>query len=178
MISALTDAASDGFNEQRIISITMRHISTIMDMRLPWASDEAILSYVEVMVDEIQELQDHGGDHCYRLLFPEVNDDIHDYKILSKEVQYRSLAAIDLTIKSYDAIRRIPSDEEVLQTLEPIYAELYETFGDDMLALDDPIGNNMDKERACEITKMLYLKILQLPDEQSVPVLRWLFVPE
>ncbi len=174
LVASLTEAARKGYGEQQAIDVVRGQVSSIVTKRLPKASDEAIINYIGVLVDEMDELQDQGGNLCFRLLFPQAGGRVDGSKIFSKEVQRRDLEALDLTIKTYDANRQIPSEEEVMPFLEPIYAKLYEIYGNDILALENPIANNVDKDKVCSITKTLYSSILKLDAKKSVGALRWM----
>ena len=150
-------------------------ISTVVSKKLPRASDQAIIIYVRVIVDEMDELQKQGGNLCYRLLFPQAEGGVNARLVFSSEVQKRDLKALDMTIKSYEANWAMPSEKEIIPFLEPIYVELFEMYGDDVLILENPLEKNVDRDKVCSIAKTLYSKILALKQEQAVGVLRWMF---
>ena len=175
LVASLTEANRQGGSEQQAIDIVRSQISSIVTKRLPKASDTAIINYIGVLIEEMNELQNQGGDLCFRLLFPQAGGGVDGSKVFSKEVQKRDLEALDLTIKSYDANRPIPSEEEAMAILEPIYINLFNVYGNDVLALENPGANNVDKSKVCNITKALYSNILELESDKSVSVLRWMF---
>lgn len=174
LVASLTEVGKKGYSEQQAIDIVRGQISSLVAKRLPKASDEAIISYIGVLIDEMTELQSQGGDLCFRLLFPQAGGGVDGRKVFSKEIQKRDLEALDLTIKSYDANRQIPSETQVMPYLEPIYLKLFEVYGNDVLALENPAANNVDKGKVCSITKTLYSEILKLDPEKSVGALRWM----
>ncbi len=93
LVNSLTDATKKGYSQQQAIDLVRAQISGLVESRLPHASDGAILSYMNVMVDEMSELQSKGGGLCYKLLFPQVGGGVNGREVFSKETQNRDLAA-------------------------------------------------------------------------------------
>jgi len=176
-IAALvTEAARKGHGEQQTLAFVHARIDSIYMKRLPKASDQAIVSYLEVAIDEIQELQKHGGDHCYTHLIAPEGAGVNPDKLFSKELRTRNVEVLDLVIKSYDENQRIPSKQEVMPFVDAISAELFELYGDDVTsALESPAAFGGDKDKVCHIWKTLFSKILELDREQAVEITRWMF---
>lgn len=174
LVSTLNEAKNKGYSEQQTIDFVRGQISSIVTKRLPKASDQAIVDYIRVVIDEMSELQMQGGDLCFKLLVPQAGGGVDGRKVFSEEVRNRDLAALDLTIKTYDVNRSIPSEDQVIPLLEPIYLELFQLYGNDVLALENPVANSVNKDKVCSITKTLYSKILELDPDKSVGVFRWM----
>jgi len=77
-----------------IIARLRGRVSTLTLKCLPTASDEAVVSYMSVMVREIKELNDQDPDLCYRFLFPQEYNTIGVRRYLSEETQGADLEAL------------------------------------------------------------------------------------
>lgn len=172
--ASFVEAARRGDGQQKTIDMAREKISSIVIKRLPKASDEAVLKYMDVLVEQLSELQNQGNGLCFKYLFPQIEGGIDASSAFSGELLKRDLEALDLTIRTYDDSRGIPTEAEVVPFLQPLYAGLYETYGDEVAVLANPAGENVDKEKLCDITKTLYSRILELEQGQSVKVLRWM----
>ena len=61
---------------------------------------------------------------------------------------------------------------------EPIFADLFEAYGEqNVSALYNSRGENIDPVLACNISRSLYFEILRLPGKHAVDALRWLLSP-
>jgi hypothetical protein len=175
LVDSLTDATKQGFDQQQAIDLVRSQISGLVESRMPHASDEAILTYMNVLVTEMGELQGKGGGLCYKLLFPQVGGGVDGRKAFSQETQNNDLLALDEVIKTSNTKRAIPPESAVMPYLEPVFVSLYSKFGDDVSMIENPTASNVDKRKVCSITMELYSEILQLPPEQAASALRWMF---
>jgi len=83
-----------------------------------------------------------------------------------------------MTLKSYDADRQIPAEEDVWVYLGPIFDKLFEEFGEDNVsALYDPEAPEIDDAMTCFISKTLYSEILKLSEDEAANVMRWMLSP-
>lgn len=175
MIETYIDATRKSLSKQKTIDLMRSKLRTVVISRLKDASDEAIVTYMGVIVEEIKELETMRNDLCFKYLFPEVAGGINAYKIFSSSMQQKDLAALDEIIKTSNTERPVPTEGEIMPLLQPIFASLYEKYGDDVAMLDNPKGDNVDRLKICSITKDLYIQLLELPKEQSAITLRWMF---
>lgn len=175
LVDSLADATKQGYNQQQAIDLVRQQISGLVESRMPHASDEAILTYMSVMITEMDELHKQGKGLCYKLLFPHVAGGIDARKVFSQETQKKDLKALDEIIKTSNTKKVIPSESTVMPSLEPIFVSLYSKFGDDFSMIENPTAKNVDKDKVCSITMDLYKEILALPPEQAASALRWMF---
>jgi hypothetical protein len=168
------EAVRRGEDKQKTIDGAREKISSVIVKRLPKASDAAVAGYMSVLVEQMSALHDQGGGLCFKYLFPQVEGGIDAPGVFSSELLKRDMEAMDLAIRSYDETRGIPTEAEVIPLLQPLYAELYEAYGDGVSVLSNPAAENVDRERLCDITRALYAGILGLEPDQSVKVLRWM----
>ncbi len=175
LLASLMQAKKEGYSELQIIALVRSHISALVDARIPHASDQAVLAYVGVTVDEMKELKAQGNGLCYQFLFPQGTEVIDSRKVFSQETQQRDLLALDKIIQTSNQMRELPTEAEVLPYLQPVLVNLHEKFGEDVLMLDNPTAEDIDKARVCEISIELYQGILQLESLPAASTLRWMF---
>ena len=85
---------------------------------------------------------------------------------------------LDKTVRTYNVDRPQPTEESVWPNLEPIFADLFEEYGEENVsALQNADDPGIDRKLVCRIAGSLYGAILELPKRQSVNALRWLLSP-
>jgi len=175
LVAEMKQSLKDGKGEGQIIANVRGHITKVVQVRLPRASNEAVASYMKVMLVEMDELNQQGGDLCYRFLFPQPSGPIDPNKHFSKKTQEADLAALAQVIKSSaEDPQPVPQEAEVLPTLTPIYLELATEHGEDIAMLQNPTAPSVDRRKICAMSKSIYTKILRLPVDDSGRVLRYL----
>ena len=175
MVTELATALNNGATEAEILAKVRSHIGRVIQTRLPSASDEAVVDYMKIMLAEMKELDSRGNDLCYRFLFPEESGPIDGRKYFSAEMQQADLAALALVIKtSAENPQPPPAEAEVSRQLSPIYQELGKEYGDDLLMLQHPTAPNVDKNKICTMAMSLYSKILELSENESGKILRFM----
>ncbi len=100
LVETLIGLHKMGSREKDDIYAVRKIISSMAQRWLPNASNQAIISNIKVIIDELNELQGQSGDPCFKLLFPEDGNEIDGRKILSKEMQKRDLAALNLVSRT------------------------------------------------------------------------------
>ena len=148
----------------------------LMERLLPRASDDAIIAYARLVVDQLDELQHDGIEPCLTLLIPESSPDIDTSPIYSESTKERELDTLDITLRSYDADRRLPAEKDVWPDLGPIFDELFAAFGaDNVAALENSYDPSIDRDLVCGVSRALYSGILNHPKRNAANALRWLF---
>lgn len=98
------DSAIRGQNGQFIIA------------RLPYASNEAMMNHMAVMLDELKHLQPQPNN-CFRFLFPVVKGGVNANRVLTAELQRRDMAALQEVIRTSAGKESFPNlDEEHVLT--------------------------------------------------------------
>lgn len=175
LLSDLKGSLREGLDESQVIGMVRGHIAGLVQRRLPSASDEAVVSYINVMVTEIREIGSHGGDLCYRFLFPQQSAPVGWHKYFSKQTQEADLAALAQVIRTAaENPQTIPREADVMPTLEPIFVDLANEYGNDIDMLQNPSAPTVDRAKICSMTADLYSRILQLSKHESSKVLRFL----
>ncbi len=164
-------------------TIVRQYLSALLFRKLLKASDQAVIDYAELFIDQVDELQSQGGDLCFKFTSSLTVEGMDGVEVFPKELQKREMALLDLALKTYDENRRIPSEEEIASYFEQVLASLFEIYGEDTmyaLFLEDE-GGEVDREKGCSIARDMYSKTLTIDPEQSVSLLRYLisgYTPE
>ena len=175
VLSDIKSSIKKGVDESQIIGIIKGHIAGIVQKRLPSASDDAVVSYMTVMLTEMNELKSQGADLCYRFLFPQQYVPVDGRKYFSKQTQDADLAALAQVIRtSAENPQPIPRDTEVMPKLEQVYLDLAKEYGNDIVMLKNPAEPNVDRTKICTMTMSLYSRILKLPTNESGKILRFM----
>ena len=150
----------------------------LIEKLLPQASDEAIFSYARSIVEQLIEFHRDGTEPCFTLLVPKSDPNNNAPPIYSDKSKEAELETLDLTLRTYDAKRRLPTEEEVWPDLEPIFDQLFEAYGEDSVAaIQGAYDPGIDRHLTCEVTRTLYSEILDLSKPKAVQALRWILSP-
>lgn len=175
ILSDIRGSLRKGADEAQIIGLVRGHIVGVVQKRLPSASDEAVVSYMAVMVTEIHELHKYSSELCYRFLFPEKSGPIDGRKYFSKRTQEADLAALAQVIKtSAESPQSIPKEAEVMPKLEPVIFELEKKYGNDITMLQNPSAPTVDRGKVCSMTADLYKRIIEMPRNENGKILRFM----
>jgi hypothetical protein len=147
----------------------------LIERLLPRASDDAIITYARLIIDQLDEFQLDGTEPCLTLLIPQSSPDNDASPIYSESTKERELDTLDITLRTYDADKPLPTEPDVWPDLQPTFAELFGAFGaDNVAASQNSYDPSIDRALLCNVSKALYSGILKLPKRNAVRVLRWL----
>ena len=146
----------------------------LMERLLPGASDEAIIAYARLIVDQLDELRLDGTEPSLSLLIPQSSPD-NTSPAYSEITKGRELDTLDVTLRTYDADRQLPAEKDVWPDLGPIFEELFDEFGaDNVAAMENSYDPGVDRGLVCNVTRALYSGILKLSESNAANALRWL----
>ncbi len=175
LIADFKQAVKDGKDREATVAAVREHVVKAVQSRLPTASNESVADYMKVMLIEMQELNEQGGDLCYRFLFPQVSGPIDPVEHFSKETQKADLDALAEVIRtSAESPQPVPPESVVMPQLQTIFIDLANDHGQDIAMLQNPVAPNVDRRKVCQMTQNMYTKILRLPVEESGQLLRYL----
>jgi hypothetical protein len=175
LIADFRKAAGEGKDREATVAAVREHVVKVVQSRLPTASNESVTGYMQVMLVEMKELDESGGDLCYRFLFPQVSGPIDPVEHFSKETQAADLAALAEVIRtSAENPQPVPEESAVMPQLQAIFIDLANDHGQDIAMLQNPVAPNVDRRKICRMTQNMYTKILRLPVEESGRMLRYL----
>ena len=73
---------------------------------------------------------------------------------------------------------RPPQEKEIERQRAGVLKSLARRYGDDVQMLVDPELGKTNKAKMCQLTYALYETILELPEQESGPLLRFMFASE
>jgi hypothetical protein len=176
LLSDFKDTFQKGIDPAQCKAQLRAHLFGLLMKRIPYASDEAVVSYMQVMLSQMSELNKRGGDLCYRFLFPKESGGLEVGKYFSKEIQEADSNAFAQVLKtSAENPQAIPQENYAVPKIEPIMGELAREYGNDVYMLQNPTGPDVDKIKIGLMTLRLYSKILEFPPNESGKILRFMF---
>lgn len=163
MLLEIKAAMKKGADQSSYMAIGRKHMMEVFKRRLPLASDESLAAYSDVMLQEMQELKAKGGEICHKVLF-EQNTEINGLKYFSKATVDADLRAMADIINSKGQYISYALDEDsISRKLEPLFMDLAQEYGPDVMMLQNPNGKDVNKAKLCDMSIKLYSKINRLP---------------
>lgn len=144
----------------------------LVNQRLARASDEAILNYIRVSVEEMQALQQQEPQRCFRFLYPQVNGGVNLQQVLSPELNQRDGEALEALLQNSTGDELAVDQPQAQRDLQRVVENLYGKWGDKLQQLNMPADTAVDRSTMCAMSIDLYSGILALPDKQAANLLR------
>ena len=175
MTAELRAGLLHGRDKAELIELVRGEITTLVQQRLPHASDEAATEYMRVMVREMGELRSKGSDLCYKFLFAQAGHGLDLSKYVSANTMEADLSALGEVVRtSAVAPQPVPQPSEVMSRLQPVFAALSGRHGQDVTLLQHPQAPGVDRDKLCMISIDMYTLILQAPPDESGKLIRFL----
>jgi hypothetical protein len=171
----ILDSLRKGESQPQSIARGRRLILGLVKKYIPRASDDAIIGYVNAMIQEIEELAAKDPELCYQFLFPEKYGTPDTTKHLKPETQRADLNALAEVIRT--AVEKPQAEPDKVAgeaVVRKVLNTYYETRGDDVNLLKDPFAPGVDKCKVCNLVAVLYREIVNLPKEKSSLALRYM----
>jgi hypothetical protein len=153
-------------------------LAELVKQKLPYASDQALLSFVDIVMREMAALRSMNPDLCYDYLFPAPGAAPFDAtRYIGNELLRKQLAVMADIVRSAAEERNTPpKPEQVEQQRAAVYRALVQRHGD---AAVRKLANSRvaqdGKDEVCRLTYDFYEGILQLPDAGAARLLRYMF---
>lgn len=151
------------------------YLDTLIASRVPLSTNEAVVAYTRVTLDEMRALKAHGYGLCHRFLYPSSAPlELENY--LTEDLLAQDMEALTSVIKdSYENTQMQPQVKDVQLYLSHVMTKMQETYSQEELqVLSNPLGIMTDKDKVCDITIALFEEILKLPEKQSGETLRYI----
>jgi hypothetical protein len=175
IMAELREGLLAGQSQGVLIERVRSQVTSLVQQRLPRASDEAATEYVRVMVQEMQELRSHGGELCHRFLFPQPGDSLNLTRYVSANLRDADAAALSQVVRSSTlSPQAVPQKAEVLPRMQPVMTALSARHGADLALLERPQAPGIDRDKLCAINIDLYSVILQMPPTDGGKLIRYL----
>ena len=174
LISTYKQLVGQDLTDKQINDALRAKQAELMEQLLPGVSDEAIIAYARLIVDQLDELRLDQTEPCLTLLIPQSSPD-NTSPIYSEITKGRELDTLDIVLRTYDADRQLPTEKDVWPDLGPIFEELFDEFGaDNVAAMENSFDPSVDRGLVCNVTRALYSGILKLPERNAANAMRWL----
>ena len=97
-------------------------------------------------------------------------------KYFSKELTQKEFSVMAEVIRSAAGqANQPPKEQQVERQLTSVFAVLAQRHGDDVRMLANPELGKANTAKMCQLTYDLYQTIIRLPDQESGPLLRYMF---
>ncbi len=166
---------SSGTKNSQIVDAFHDRLTKLASKRSPYASDEALVAFITATVEQLELLSKKDTALCYKHLFPDADGGIDITEHVPPAMLSKEFDAINQVLLTSVTEKSVPSQEEVLPTIKSLFADLYKEFGSSMAYMESPQSPQANRNDVCLITLNLYKKIIELPPEEGLPTLRWMF---
>lgn len=173
MLAAMVQGVTQG---RSVVEVQADIAKTVMSEMLPKylraGSARELAAYWRVQIDELRYLAEWKPDACVGFLFPELRPPTWDMtRILSRELQARDLAALTALMRAdlnVIASSPSPSDEEWAS----VVAGAESAMPGSSTVIQNPKDYVGEPLRLCKAFIAFYSKILELPSDKAVTMLR------
>ena len=176
IITLIKSSKRNNLNQNNISRMIRDSITPYIASRVPFASNSAIMQYMNVTVQEIEILKNESHTLCYNYLYATKNTAVNVSDYISHDILAKDLKAATQVIKSsYEHKNNsITINSNVINN---IMKKLHKTYGEDIALLNSPIvSNHNQQKKICLITIDLFKNILTLPTNEGGNILRYLSV--
>lgn len=175
LMADIKAAMEKGKTQNQISAMVRTHIGAVVQKRLPQASNDSAVAYMQVMLQEMKEMKAQDGNVCFQFLFPQEGSFVDPTKFISAETRKADLEALGQVIKHASLMPQpLPREAEVMLLITPIVNDLGTKYGAGMRDLQNPNAPGVNKARLCGMLIDMYSQILQLPGEQNGKVVRFM----
>ena len=149
---------------------------SVFRKRLPYASNAALLNFVDVVTEQIRVLKTVNPDRCYEFLHPDSPNAAVDTAryFTASLAEKEALVMAEVVRTAAPADHKLPSKEQVQPYLKNLFARLAERHGDRVKLLLNPLEGAQAKAETCSLNLELYQAIRRLPENEAGPILRFM----
>jgi hypothetical protein len=174
VLKSVQEGVERGKSLAEIRSVTMPVIEKVSVEKLPFSSDEAIIEFTNVAIEELKTLQKNDPVLCYNFAFS--RGDAYDYpRLFSTQLNERESAATAGVIANYSGDTKVPTAQEFQADFEDLGSSWAKLYGGDIKLLGAPVSSPADQAKACQLTISLYQLAVSLPQDKAAAVLRYLY---
>ena len=147
-------------------------LTDIVNKRMTRASDDAVIAYVQVSVEEMQALQQQSPQRCFQFLYPQVSGGINLQEVLTPALYQRDGHALEALLLSSQGAEQQTDQTLARRDLREIVDRLYGKWGNKLQQLNQPADTAVDRSALCAMSIDLYSAILALPAKRAAGLLR------
>jgi hypothetical protein len=162
-------------SKAQVISAARKQVEEVVKERVPKASDESVVAYIDVTMRELDELYERGDETCHNFLFPPPGQALDVSQYVSKDLMKEDFEALARVIETSSTDPQdLPSEQEFTERLAPVFEAMQAEKGADMSVFANPQAPGVNKRKVCTVIRDLYDRILELPEEDASLVLRFM----
>jgi GYF domain 2 len=177
IVAEVQNGIKAGRHQAELSETLLPLVDSVYRDKLPNASDQALLRFTDLFIEQMRALHEADPILCYEYLYrPGDQSRAKSNKSFSKELKDKEMAVMAEVIRSSSTHSQaaLPK-QQVREPLTSVLDDLTERYGGDVALLGKPIEGKSDPAKMCVMTQALYQKIRQLPEDKSAMVLRFMF---
>ena len=160
-------------------AIMLPLVQDVVTRKLPYASDQALLGFVDLAMRQMAELRAVDPALCYDYLFPARSGAriSEAASRLSSDLMQKEMAVMaDVVTSASLEQRQPPAASQVQDAITYVYSELSKQHGQAAVRkLANPQAAQDSKDEVCRLTYDLYAIVRQLPQREGTGLLRYMF---
>jgi len=174
MRADIITAMQNGADANTVKARVHTSVSAMAKKYMPRCSDKALVRYISVTTDEIDEISKKNVEQGFDFLFPKPGAYVDVEPLLSEATRKEDLAALAEVISTGAATAKPPELDRA--RAGQLLREIVQQVGvERMKMLADPNAPGADKAEICATTADLYRHVLELPEGDAALVLRTMF---
>ncbi len=175
IMSTVRSAFEKGRSLADIRAVVRPIVQELYVKRLALTSDEALLAFARLLVDQMATLKDRDPQLCYAYGFDIDGADVQPEEHFTADLLAREVSVGAEVIKRFQAERQLPTEASVATQLEHVFTSLTQEYSRDVVLMSQNSHTTEERAKMCSMTLSMYEEILRLPSFQGVPLLRYLF---
>lgn len=172
----------EGKTQQQIIDYIQPLVLGVQMARLQNATDDNVVAYMRINMEQTALIQKVSDDDCFRFLFPTVKGGINPAKMVSRDFLFNRMNTDATMMRSaYGANRHTVTDKErqdAQQHIQPVIALLVQKYGKDIEIMPDPRKGIGKEKIVCNMVQDLWNNVLKLPQDQAAGIVRFVMAAE
>lgn len=149
---------------------------SVFRKKLPYASDTALLQFVDLITEQITVLKSAHPESCYDFLHPgSPAAPLDTAKFFNQSLNDKESQVMAEVVRSAaPTVHKLPSKEQIQPQLKSLFARLAERHGDRVNLLLNPREGINDKAESCSMNLEFYQALRRLPQDEAGPILRFM----
>ncbi|WP_455816648.1 hypothetical protein [Pseudomonas cerasi] len=168
----LIDNLEAGMPQQEAVEQLRPLVADLLNQRINAARDQDLIDYMQVSLEQMKQIRQHGVQQCFRFLFPQVKGGVNVSELVPKILTDREMEAMDVLLKHSDGAEQRVDLKQGRVQLQTIVRQMYKRWGGDLQTLNTPAEPGVSEAKLCDMTIDLYQSVLALTGKDSANVLR------
>ena len=169
-------ATVQGMEKDEGVDAMVTRISPILSGTLskyaPNASDESVITMIDVVIRKVELLHNAQSDTCYYSLFPNKNGAPPLSSYSDDKTRQDSLAAMNSIVQSaVHSPQPSPDTAKAKKLLIPVNERLRKAYGDYLPLLTNKPVDSAGRQKVCDISVALYREIESFPKREDASLL-------